>query len=1243
MNIDNSFYDIVLTNTHYHNMSSGHIESAQPVASPSIIYDYFKLTHEYQSKYGHRTVVLLQVGAFFEVYAVRNPFVVDAFEYGPIQLFTDTCRLNIADKKMTFGSGPSPHSKESGPGPSSHSMLPPFSKSPTWIKTVPPCAVVMAGIRDYQLDKYIHLLTDSGCTAVVYVQEKSGKDNKTISRVFQGVYSPGTYLGYDLDATVESATESTNNVMCIWMDHIVPPLGSNRSTTCICGISMVNILTGAASMFEHQIDTTSVKGDESIGGSAAIANASNVGESFHCEAREKEARRSFGSWLTPSALDELERCMSTHMPSEVIIIHSFSSAVLQSLLQCLSIGTIGGRSVAVHTISMVDGADTGRRALVERCTQQTYIQQLLGTFYSADAFYQCIEFQTHIVATQSLCYLLNFIQEHNPDLVRNLALPTFSNTSHRVSLANHTLRQLNILETNEDHGVRRLSSVAAFLNRCVTAMGRRRLRDQLTHPTSDVEWLEREYAMVDWARPHDTTEIRKRLEKVRDLEKMSRQLTTRRLYPSMIYHLYQSLQAICEVDDRIRSMQLSEGSMDGSHIAIHCPYPYDKSPGYDAFATASLPPRLSCADATRDLCQRLKDTWNLETCQVTNTMSAWDELLFRAGVSPELDAIIETQMETKQKILQWQQELGALVAGCGGGSNTNIDTTEYIKWHETDKSGISFQITKKRGVILKKALANVQSLAKTTQTLQHSLAGDLPIHDIRLVSATTTNDEIEFPALSAASKLLLSLKDRLKCAQETIFRTVLDTMTQDPQTYTIFRQCAEYVAQLDVILCKAYVSNTYHYVRPTLCSNDRDQTPASMVRARGLRHVLIEHIQTQEIYVTNDIALGENNTMVGSEHGVGQLESNPSGILLYGTNAVGKTSLIRALGICVIMAQAGWYVPCTEFVLRPYRAIFSRILGNDNLFKGLSTFAVEMSELRLILNQADAHSLVLGDELCSGTETESALSIFMAGIQWLDRSRASFLFATHFHEIIHYEEMRQLSRVCLKHMSVIYDRALDCLIYDRKLRDGPGNRMYGLEVCKSFHLPTDFLEMAYTIRNKYHSMESGVGSGTLSHPTSHYNAKKVRSMCEMCNETLGEEIHHLQPQQLADSDGYIGHFHKNHVANLMSICSACHDKIHSSDSISPNNLRASFSLASQWKDTPVAKQPGAPPGRSWVSVPCDTKATSVPLTLPPGFSVSDPSIASSLSIVSKKTAGGGVVRKKTTKGTYVFTSVSSDL
>ena len=257
---------------------------------------------------------------------------------------------------------------------------------------------------------------------------------------------------------------------------------------------------------------------------------------------------------------------------------------------------------------------------------------------------------------------------------------------------------------------------------------------------------------------------------------------------------------------------------------------------------------------------------------------------------------------------------------------------------------------------------------------------------------------------------------------------------------------------------------------------------------------------------------------------------------------MGKTSLIRALGIAVIMAQAGLYVPCSKFTYKPYAAIFSRILGNDNLFKGLSTFAVEMSELRIILKMADHNSLILGDELCSGTEMESALSIFVAGLQNLHTKQASFVFATHFHEIIGYDEIKALDRVALKHMAVLYDKELDALIYDRKLCDGPGTRMYGLEVCKSLHLEDEFLEKAYSIRAKYFAKSE------LDHQASKYNAKKIRGLCELCKTELGEEIHHLDPQKNADQDGFIGTFHKNHPANLMTVCEKCHDKVHQGSS-----------------------------------------------------------------------------------------------
>jgi DNA mismatch repair protein MutS len=147
----------------------------------------------------------------------------------------------------------------------------------------------------------------------------------------------------------------------------------------------------------------------------------------------------------------------------------------------------------------------------------------------------------------------------------------------------------------------------------------------------------------------------------------------------------------------------------------------------------------------------------------------------------------------------------------------------------------------------------------------------------------------------------------------------------------------KFIGNIDVIICKSYLAKTYHYCRPEIMV-EREK---SCVNAIALRHVLIEQLLQNEIYVPNDISLG----------------IDIDGILLYGTNAVGKTSFIRSLGIAIIMAQSGMYVPCSKFQYKPYHAMYYRILGNDNLFKGLSTFAVEMSELRVILKQSNENSL----------------------------------------------------------------------------------------------------------------------------------------------------------------------------------------------------------------------------------------------------------------------------------------------
>ena len=136
------------------------------------------------------------------------------------------------------------------------------------------------------------------------------------------------------------------------------------------------------------------------------------------------------------------------------------------------------------------------------------------------------------------------------------------------------------------------------------------------------------------------------------------------------------------------------------------------------------------------------------------------------------------------------------------------------------------------------------------------------------------------------------------------------------------------------------------------------------------------------------------------------------------------------------MAQAGMFVPCSSFEYKPYTAIFTRILGNDNIFKGLSTFTVEMSEVSTFINTCDENSLNLGEEVCSGTETSSAVSIFAEVLLWLNKKGASHIFASHFHQLTTMKEITSLKKLAIKHMSVTNINGI--LHYTRKLEDGSG-------------------------------------------------------------------------------------------------------------------------------------------------------------------------------------------------------------
>jgi DNA mismatch repair protein MutS len=386
----------------------------------------------------------------------------------------------------------------------------------------------------------------------------------------------------------------------------------------------------------------------------------------------------------------------------------------------------------------------------------------------------------------------------------------------------------------------------------------------------------------------------------------------------------------------------------------------------------------------------------------------------------------------------------------------------------------------------------------------------------------TSAGRIEHPALEKFQEELDSARAMLaRCLALEIPAACIRFSSE---TRGVWQQLENWVIDLDLSLTMAKTAKQQGWVKPTI----ETEMGESRVWIMNLRHPLIEVQKRQSKYVTHDVSLG----FAGGGHSW----------LLYGMNASGKSSLMKAIGLAVLLAQVGSYVPATEMVLRPFRRIATRILNQDNLWAGLSSFAVEMSELREILSVADEHTLVLGDELCAGTESISGTAIVAAGIQHLYKTRSRFVLATHLHDLMKLPQVTSLRSLDIWHLHVEYDPIKDLLVYHRKLRPGPGSTMYGLEVAKALHLPRDMIEQAFEMRRAL--------LGTITEEdakVSSWNSELTRKACSACG-TMTEgklEVHHLQERADANHgrnrDGTALH----HVRNLAVLCDTCHDKHHS--------------------------------------------------------------------------------------------------
>ena len=1032
----------------------------------ALIKEYFTLTDKYTAEYGPNTVVLLQVGAFFEVYGQVTP-----------------ATAAVAQA----------HGDSGGAGTScSGSRIDDFCLICELAKANKIPGIVMAGFRDYGLDKYLKKLQDAGYTAVVYVQD--GVKNPPV-RILQGIYSPGTFFSTDIAAGGgggngggSGGAALSNNIACIWIEKITRTLAAG-SGLLIMGMTNIDIYTGRATIFETE---------------------------------NKDSHN-------PTTYDEVERFISSYTPSEVILISNLSTREVEDVIHYTNI-----QAKVIHRVSTIDGGSGSVNSTVkaERCTKQIYQMEVLNTFYP-DGLAKSLEqsFMNYSVATQSLVYILNFIYEHNPSLVSKIQEPIFENMSERLILANHSLRQLNIIDDSGAGAMggggvsSRLCSVLSLLNHTVTPMGSRAYKYTLLHPIFNEEQLEQDYSITEYmlslkdkcgSISFDT--LREKLGFMKDVEKLHRHIILRKIIPYHVFCLFHNLRHIRDLYSACsRDLCVSE------------------------YLSERMKIRDDIVGKSTLLLDMFEKTLNIDLCRdITDTL--FDTNIIQRGISAELDKLTDEYRYTQKSLDEVQRVLNELIqageqksSSSGGGAEP-----DYVKVHETDKMGISLQATKRRTKILEDRIKKLpvdgkvisividkDTNANANRTLMFDTAS------LTYPAASGSNNTVHSQQIYELCSAVVSLRAKISDLVSLVYYQFIGSLHE---YYHDFENMVAFVSAADMIQNRCYVAKKYRYCRPVVAKAgeagagaDQAGAGASFVRTTGLRHCLIERINEDECYITNDVSLGGD------------------GMLLYGTNAVGKTSLIRAIGVAVIMAQAGFYVPATSFTYRPYRAIMTRILGNDNLFKGLSTFVVEMSELRVILRMADINTLVLGDELCSGTEMDSAISIFVAGLQHLYRAGASFIFATHLHEIAAYSEIREMApRLRLAHMRVFYDKSRDTLVYDRKLQDGAGESMYGLEVCKSLHLPDDFLENANMIRVKYRGVSTKTPTASILDDAtpSRYNAAKLRRLCELCEKARGTEVHHLQHQESADADNFIGHIHKNHPANLASVCEDCHREIH---------------------------------------------------------------------------------------------------
>ena len=673
--------------------------------------------------------------------------------------------------------------------------------------------------------------------------------------------------------------------------------------------------------------------------------------------------------------------------------------------------------------------------------------------------------------------VLRFAYEHDRRVVAGLARPERIDGDNAAVISFNAMRQLDVVGGGDGDAPGSKGGLLGLLNRCTTPMGARLFRERLLCPVACVKQLEERYDFVDRMLAAAPREQQPRYEAVR-----------------------RKLEAVGDLERTWRRVQL--GRTAPSELAVLA----------DAAAAAQAAVELgggcgaapsAALGALEALGAALEDSFDVAGA------AAGSATPFARGRHPDLDAMQDALRDAEAVFAEVRDALNAIA----GADHFRVET-------DGQQQATWLVVTAKRWAAIKPRLADRADAVRGAMRLAHLAASQAPG-----AAATATYVRVAHPSFGSMHARACELRADLEATVRERYADALRALcaAHDDGMVGAVAACKA----LDVAAACAYNAATRRYVRPTLVeqADGSGGGGRSWLRAERVRHPLIEAIRDDIPHVPNDVSLGTDGV---------------HGMLLYGLNAAGKSSLMKAVGLSVVLAQAGMFVPCSSLELRPFRQVFTRVGLRDDLYRGHSTFMVEMLELRNILRRADASSLVIGDELCASTEAVSALSIVGAGVVTLHALGAAFLFATHLHAIKDMAEVAALEGLAVRHLACSIDERSGKIVYERVLRKGTGPPIYGISVCRGLDMDPAFLATAERIRAEI----MGEPRDLVRPRQSRYNARVYVDACSMCGRPA-DETHHVREQREADAMGFIdGHLRKNARHNLAPLCEACHLAVH---------------------------------------------------------------------------------------------------